>query len=345
MKEGESMTVDLIDPVDRIDVGNEPRAASHDLAAIAAFVRVLAIPLGREIAGHLRPHMEPASAAAAEAELRLLLAKRAEVEEKLQQTSELIKRLMQAQLRAVTAQRDELAKDLAAARLNIEAYKERLGTTAPHDGQGERRDLIDLVDRFDGRCAAPDDDERAVEACCGNCYYRVEGLCTQEHNPQYGKAMDDDDGCVTHAFSPPGISRRMPSPLGAAGKCEKCLRWTSGVCRSDTGPKANLTVGAGDGCPMWLPRAAALLTPPVPDGDGNGDGPRKRRPSGQKTGPQPRARCPHCATEHAVIGKSPHLFPHDAGGVEYRLGRGDRSRPCPGNEAAVEKGAVTDAKV
>lgn len=77
---------------------------NRDCEGVAAFVRVLAIPLGREIASELRQTVREALACGDGDRVEDLV----------------------AQLAVLTAQRDDLAKDLAAAELNIHAYRDRI---------------------------------------------------------------------------------------------------------------------------------------------------------------------------------------------------------------------------
>jgi hypothetical protein len=213
--------MDLIDSIDHVD-------ERRDGEAVAAFVRVLAWPLGRAIAAELAPIVREALAVRPES------------------TGPSREELI-VQLARMTAQRDDLVKDLAAAQLNIAAYQERLRRPEP------QRHPVDKATDEDGE-ALP------AEGRCGNCYYQSSGLCSQTGNPHYACSVDDDDGCVKHAFKPAGIARTPPLdlPLAVAPKCENCKSWDGTFCGNNKSLKFSLQVGAANTCDRFEVRPAGV---------------------------------------------------------------------------------------
>jgi hypothetical protein len=302
---------DRIDLTDRID--ERTADASDDIEAVAAFVRVLAWPLGRAIAGELRRDLSALLPTAGEGS-----ADQARVDELRGQLDAMQRRAEAAesgrrqaeQERAVLQERyEEMVKDHAAARLQLAAYRQRQAAAA--DDDGARRLLTAAADR---------DEQRDEDPCCGNCYYRVEGVCTQHANPRRGRPAESDGVCDKHAYKPPMISRTMPADLVEANRsslrrtCQSCLHWNGEICRNEhPQAKHGLHVGAGNSCSQHVPRTGEFA-------------PAK---SARRQGSRPRATCPDCGGSFPLSARG--LLPHDQHGVTYTGGRGDLKRKCPGS--------------
>jgi len=116
--------------------------------------------------------------------------------------------------------------------------------------------------------------------------------------------------------------------------CEQCAHWTSGICTADDSPRSYMQVGAATpACPTFESILGLADKRRAP-----GPGPRAtdppsppsvaRRPQARR---RPRCRCRVCGTEHSMTPKG-RPWAHDADGVDYRAGRGDRDRRCPGSD-------------
>jgi hypothetical protein len=130
----------------------------------------------------------------------------------------------------------------------------------------------------------------------------------------------DDSGSGQEAQDVVGDGTQLP-PC-----CRNCADGTElkgrpqRLCDSRDGPnKRKLMPGTGL-CGGYRPRK------PIPPDRSIQAGLENKRDCHHSN---PRGTCPECGTEHAVTASG--LFPHDADGVDYRGGRGDHSRCCPGS--------------
>lgn len=128
--------------------------------------------------------------------------------------------------------------------------------------------------------------------------------------------------------------------------CETCCWWSGKVCQRQGCKWVNHHRGAATpACEKYvftqIPRGRAIAQVgegigthrPVKPVDERIPEIRKRAmtPDDPRKGPKRRAVCPACHTEHAV-NKLGECYPHDVHGVEFRAGRGDRSRRCSGKK-------------
>ncbi|MEN6336692.1 MAG: hypothetical protein ABFE01_20755 [Phycisphaerales bacterium] len=199
----------------------------------------------------------------------------------------------------------------------------------------EEKQLVDISNRpgpADGPLndlAESRDEDAAVEAECGNCYYHIDGLCTQTSNRNYGLRMDDDDCCVRHALKPPGFGRDLPEDLRPRVKrtCETCLhRSHAGLCRNEAGPKANTYVGAADRCDQHVFRDPTAIRA----ASEREAAPKKPWP---RQGSRPRAACPECG--HTIPVSAKGLMPHDTEGMIFTGRCGDRDKRCDGSNKQI----------
>lgn len=108
--------------------------------------------------------------------------------------------------------------------------------------------------------------------------------------------------------------------------CETCTFRRTGLCMNPQSRHANLDVGAGESCDLFVRRK--LFAPPPAKKDVYRP---KARPRAAVVHKRPRVLCSVCRTEHAASGDG-RPYTHDVDGVEYRGGHGDRDRRCPGSD-------------
>ncbi len=105
-------------------------------------------------------------------------------------------------------------------------------------------------------------------------------------------------------------------------KCENCIRWIGGSCRSTRSPKANTSTGAANVCDWYFPREQGPAEPPAPA--------KIVKKNKTDWNPKPKGKCSHCGGTFPLVREGV-LKAHDAEGKLYQLGHGDKSRPCAGS--------------
>jgi hypothetical protein len=158
---------------------------------------------------------------------------------------------------------------------------------------------------------------RRTQEELANLQARTETARVRELAPDEWEDVIEPDSDSTDEIPLP--LKPKPSPT-----CQTCVRWAGGVCRSTKSLKANTHTGAGDSCACHFPREKCLVTPePI----------ARPAPKTPVRTLRPRGTCKVCGGTFVVC-LSGMIQRHDADGVAYYGGRGDRNRVCLGSGKA-----------
>lgn len=341
-----------------------PEEVTTNAETVSAFLNVLCVPLSRAIVDELQHRGLTMLAAPAKVSIQQFQANadQGDYEAMERQYVAALARCteLQKQLAAANSQRVTAEQALGRAEARIEMLEAQLADVKVKPGQ-----YVIGIDP-----GAPEGDRTVKVAIPDKSIERQKfgGLSLPEtysvHDASRDKtradamdeAMDfeDDPDIPEPVPEPPGTKRAGISQVKAT--CETCLWWSGKVCQRQGCQWVNHHRGAATpACEKYVYTKHARNRLPVPDGPDKSlvgkmgthkalVGPkaeplkaeperRKRnvRPDDHRKGPRPRAVCPACHTEHCVTSRG--IYPHDIHGIDYRRGRGDRSRPCPGKKA------------